>query len=94
MLTLTHNGPAAGQMRGCVSKKGIKEKVIRLSPFPSSTKTNKAKMFACVGQMDNIDCTIEDWATYVERLEQYCFANGVEDEGSGSTSQCNRSKNI
>ena len=77
-----------------MSKKGIKEKVIGLSPFPSSTKTNKAKMFSCVGQMDNIDCTIEDWATYAERIEQYCFGNGLENEGSGSTSQDNRSKNI
>lgn len=31
-------------------------------------------------QMDNFDSSIEDWATYIERLEQYCFANDVEDE--------------
>ncbi|MGH0173820.1 UNVERIFIED_CONTAM: hypothetical protein FKN15_066553 [Acipenser sinensis] len=37
-------------------------------------------MSACVGKMDVFDSTIEDWATYVERLEQYCKANEIADE--------------
>ena len=30
--------------------------------------------------MDCFDSTVEDWSAYVERLEQYCVANEVEDE--------------
>ncbi|KAL4009353.1 hypothetical protein ACER0C_003205 [Sarotherodon galilaeus] len=33
-----------------------------------------------VGQMDVFDNGTEDWTTYVERVEQYCLANKVEDE--------------
>lgn len=34
-------------------------------------------MSGCVGQMDAFDSTVEDWATYVERVEQYCLANDI-----------------
>lgn len=30
--------------------------------------------------MDSFDTTVEDWTTYVERVEQYCVANEIEDE--------------
>ncbi|KAJ8419115.1 hypothetical protein AAFF_G00006140 [Aldrovandia affinis] len=30
--------------------------------------------------MDSFDSTVEDWTTYVERVEQYCLANEVESE--------------
>ena len=30
--------------------------------------------------MDCFDSTVEDWSAYVERLEQYCVANDVEEE--------------
>ncbi|XP_030586939.1 uncharacterized protein K02A2.6-like [Archocentrus centrarchus] len=33
-----------------------------------------------VGQMDIFDNCTEDWTTYVERVEQYCVANKVENE--------------
>ena len=33
-----------------------------------------------LGQMDCFDSTVEDWSTYVKRLEQYCVANDVKDE--------------
>ena len=33
-----------------------------------------------IGRMDCFDSTVEDWSAYVERLEQYCVANDVEEE--------------
>uniref|UniRef100_A0AAV2JE52 Gag protein n=1 Tax=Knipowitschia caucasica TaxID=637954 RepID=A0AAV2JE52_KNICA len=30
--------------------------------------------------MDTFDSSIEDWSIYVERFDQYCLANGIEDE--------------
>lgn len=30
--------------------------------------------------MDAFDSTVEDWATYVERVEQYCLANDIGNE--------------
>ena len=30
--------------------------------------------------MDSFDSTVEDWATYIERLEQYCVANKIEND--------------
>ncbi|KAJ8417500.1 hypothetical protein AAFF_G00223430 [Aldrovandia affinis] len=35
---------------------------------------------AAIGHMDSFDSTVEDWTTYVERVEQYCLANEVESE--------------
>lgn len=37
-------------------------------------------MAACIGQMDAFESTVEDWATYVERVEQYCLANDIGNE--------------
>lgn len=37
-------------------------------------------MSGCVGQMDAFDSTVEDWATYVERVEQYCLVNDIGNE--------------
>lgn len=36
-------------------------------------------MSGCVGKIDSFDSLVEDWATYVERLEQYCLANKIND---------------
>lgn len=45
------------------------------------TKTKEeTKMSGCFGQMYAFDSTVEDWATYVERVEQYCLANDIGDE--------------
>lgn len=35
-------------------------------------------MASCVEQMDAFDNTVEEWATYIERLEKYCLANKIE----------------
>ncbi len=44
-------------------------------------------MSGCVGHMDTFDSTVEDWTTYVERVEQYCLAN-ERDEGRGKLPSC------
>jgi len=35
-----------------------------------------------IGKIDSFDDGIEDWPTYVERVEQYFVANEVEDDKS------------
>ncbi|CAL9701119.1 unnamed protein product [Knipowitschia caucasica] len=37
-------------------------------------------MSAFVGHMDTFDSSMEDWSIYVEIFDQYCLANGIEDE--------------
>lgn len=37
-------------------------------------------MSGCVGKMDVFVSTVEEWATYVERVEQYCLANDIGNE--------------
>ena len=41
-------------------------------------------MAGCVGQMDSFDSTVEDWAAYIEGLEQYCVANKIENDKKSS----------
>ncbi|XP_061128573.1 uncharacterized protein LOC133150206 [Syngnathus typhle] len=37
-------------------------------------------MSGILGNMDVFDSSVEDWTTYVERVEQYCLANEIQDE--------------
>ncbi|XP_061131472.1 uncharacterized protein LOC133171215 [Syngnathus typhle] len=37
-------------------------------------------MSGILGNMDIFDSSVEDWTTYVERVEQYCLANEIQDE--------------
>ena len=48
------------------------------------------------GKIDEFDPSHKTWATYVERLEVYFIANGIERprEEAGSTIDCKRPRNI
>lgn len=44
-------------------------------------------MAGCVEQMDAFDGIVEDWATYIEILEQYCVASKMENDRKVSVLQ-------
>ena len=35
---------------------------------------------AMIGKLSEFDSTVEDWPTYVDRLDLYCTANGIKDD--------------
>ena len=37
-------------------------------------------MAGFVGHMDSFDSAVEDWTSYVERVEHYCVANGIKED--------------
>lgn len=37
----------------------------------------KPRMAGAIGKLDSYDSSSEDWATYIERLDQYCVANDI-----------------
>ena len=50
----------------------------------ASATSFSAPMASYFGRMENFDPKVEEWSTYVERLEMFCVVNNVPDEKRAS----------